>query len=58
MLVLVILSLAVVGLLLAQAAVSFFLGILRLLIILAAFACIGFIGLYLWRRGDIRGRDA
>jgi hypothetical protein len=58
MLVLVLVSLVVVGLLLAQAAVSFFLGILRLVIILVGFACIGLLGIYLWRRGDIRGRDA
>jgi hypothetical protein len=53
--VLVVLALVVVGLLLAQAAVSLFLSIVRLAIILTAFACFGFVGLFLWRRGDISG---
>jgi hypothetical protein len=53
--VLTIVALVVVGLLLAQAAVSIFLGIVRLAILVTAFACLGFVGLFLWRRGDISG---
>lgn len=47
----VVIALVVVALLLAQAAVSFFLGIVRLVLILAAFAGIAVVGLFLWRRG-------
>lgn len=52
---LVLVALVVVGLLLAQAATGFLLGIVRLSLILGAFVVIGFVGLYLWRRGDLSG---
>ncbi|MDH3679871.1 MAG: hypothetical protein OEV40_07970 [Acidimicrobiia bacterium] len=52
-LLLTVVALAVVGLLLASAAVGFFLGIVRLVIVLAGFVAIGFVGLFLWRRGEI-----
>ena len=54
---LIVIALVVVGLLLAQAAISFFLGLVRLALILTAFAAFGFIGLYLWRRGDLSGPE-
>ena len=49
---LVLVAIVVIGLILAQAAVGFFLGIVRLLMILGGFAAIGFVGLFLWRRGE------
>lgn len=49
---LVIVALAVMGVILAQAAIGFFLGIVRLMLILAAFVAIAFVGLFLWRRGE------
>lgn len=52
-LLLTIVALGVVGLLLASAAAGLFLGIVRLAIILAGFVAIGFVGLFLWRRGEI-----
>ena len=45
-------AIVVIGLILAQAAMGFFLGIVRLLMILGGFAAIGFVGLFLWRRGE------
>lgn len=52
---LVVVALIVVGLLLAQVVAGLVLGIVRLSLILGAFVAIGFVGLYLWRRGDISG---
>ncbi len=48
-------ALLVVGLLLAQSAIGFLFSILRLVLILVAFAAIGAVGLYLWRRGESVG---
>ncbi len=47
-------ALIVVALLLAQAAVAIFVSIVRLVLILVAFGCITLVGLFLWRRGDVR----
>ncbi len=44
-------ALGVMLLLLAQAAIAIFLGIVRTIIILCGFVAIGFVGLWLWRRG-------
>lgn len=46
-------AVVVIGLLLAQAAIGFVIGILRLVLILAGFVAVGYVGLYLWRRGDV-----
>ena len=45
-------ALGVILLLLAQSAVSIFLGLVRTVIILFGFVAIGFVGLWLWRRGS------
>jgi hypothetical protein len=58
LIVLVVAALVVVGLLLAQSATSLFRSIVELAILCTAFAAIGLIGLFLWRRGDIRGPHA
>lgn len=47
----------VVGLLLAQAAVSLFIRLVQLVLIILAFAAMAFIGLYLWRKGDVGPPD-
>lgn len=44
-------ALGVILLLLAQSAVGLFLGLVRTIIILLGFVAIGFVGLWLWRRG-------
>ena len=49
---LVVVAIVVIGLILAQAAIGFFLGIIRLFMILGGFAALGFVGLFLWRRGE------
>ncbi len=55
---LVITALIVLGLLVAQFAVGVVLWVLRLVLIAGAFAVIALVGLYLWRRGDVRRSDA
>ncbi len=49
---LVVIALGVVGLILAQVAAGFFFSIVRLVLILCAFAAFAGIGLFLWRRGE------
>ncbi len=53
LLVLVAAALLVVGLILAQAAVALFIRLVQLVLIMCAFAGIAFLGLYLFRKGDL-----
>ncbi|MEL7155387.1 MAG: hypothetical protein AAFN30_02180 [Actinomycetota bacterium] len=50
-------ALLVVGLLLAQAAIGLFIRLVQLVLIVVAFAAMAFVGLYLWRKGDIGPPD-
>ena len=45
--------LRVLGLILAQFAIGVLVSVIKLVLILIAFAALAFVGLYLWRRGDI-----
>ncbi len=48
-------ALIVLILLLSQFVISLIIGVVKLALILVAFAGLGLIGLYLWRRGDMKG---